>query len=143
MCLARLDGAWRDKIKPGDFLVAGKNTGYSAACLDGMSEDPHHYGFAAVALKTLGIAAVVCESAAVNFQRTSLERGLPIVECRTVQNSVREGDELVLDLEAGIIDNLSLGQRLHFPPMPTFVLEMLGAGGLYSLLEKRGDRNSR
>jgi 3-isopropylmalate dehydratase small subunit len=138
MCMARFDSAWREKIRPGDLLVAGKNTGYSAACLDGMAEDPHLYGFAALALKTLGIAAVLCESAATNFQRSSLEQGLPVVECRAIRTSVREGDELLVDLESGTVDNLSLGQRLYFRPMPSFILDMLNAGGLYPLIEKRG-----
>jgi 3-isopropylmalate/(R)-2-methylmalate dehydratase small subunit len=138
MCMARFDSTWREKLRPGDLLVAGKNTGYSAACLDGMPEDPHLYGFAAVALKALGVAAVLCESAATNFQRSSLEQGLPVVECRTIRTSVREGDELFVDLERGTIDNLSLGGRLYFRPMPSFILDMLKAGGLYPLIEKRG-----
>jgi 3-isopropylmalate/(R)-2-methylmalate dehydratase small subunit len=135
-CLARLDPAFRDRVKRGDLLVAGKNTGYSAACLDGMSEDPHLYGFAAVALKALGIAAVLCESAATNFQRSSFEHALPVVECKGIQTLVREDDELLVDFAKGTVDNLSKDERLCFPPLPGFMLEMLEAGGLYSLIEK-------
>jgi 3-isopropylmalate/(R)-2-methylmalate dehydratase small subunit len=136
-CLSRLDHGWRETIKHGDLLVAGKNTGCSSACLDGMAEDPHLYGFATMALKALGIGAVLCESAATNFQRSSLEHGLPVVECRAIQQSVREGDELLLELERGTIDNMRTGQRLCFRPLPRFILEMLQAGGLYPLIEMR------
>jgi 3-isopropylmalate/(R)-2-methylmalate dehydratase small subunit len=133
-CLTRVDCGLRERIKVGDILVAGKNTGYSAACLDGMSEDPHLYGFAAVALKALGVAAVLCESAATNFQRSSLEHGLPVVECKDIQQSVCEGDDLLVEFDHGTIDNLRTGQRLSFPPLPAFILEMLQAGGLYPLI---------
>jgi 3-isopropylmalate/(R)-2-methylmalate dehydratase small subunit len=136
-CLSRFDRGLRETIKQGDLLVAGKNTGCSSACLDGMAEDPHLYGFAAMALKALGIAAVLCESAAMNFQRSSLEHGLPVVECRAIRQSVREGDELWVELERGTIDNVRTGQRLSFNPLPKFILEMLQAGGLYPLIELR------
>ncbi len=140
-CLARLDPAFRDRVKPGDLLVAGKNTGYSAACLDGMSEDPHLYGFAPKALKGIGIAAVLCESAATNFQRSSFEHALPVVECRGIQKFVREGDELLLDLLNGTVDNLSKQGRLCFPALPPVMFEMLEAGGIYSLIQK-GERHN-
>jgi 3-isopropylmalate/(R)-2-methylmalate dehydratase small subunit len=142
-CLARQDPALRDRVKRGDLLVAGKNPGYSAACLDGMSEDPHLYGFAAKALKGLGIAAVLCESAATNFQRSCFEHALPVVECRDIQKLVHEGDELRVDLLAGTVDNLSQEQRLCFPPLPPFMFEMLEAGGIYALIQKRERINLR
>jgi 3-isopropylmalate/(R)-2-methylmalate dehydratase small subunit len=137
VCLARLDPALHGRIKRGDLLVAGKNTGYSAACLDGMSEDPHLYGFAPRALKGIGIAAVLCESAATNFQRSSFEHALPVVECPGIQQLVCEGDELLVDLVNGTVDNLCRKQRLGFPPLPEFMFEMLEAGGIYSLIQKR------
>jgi 3-isopropylmalate/(R)-2-methylmalate dehydratase small subunit len=136
-CLRRLDPAFCGRVKHGDLLVAGKNTGYSAACLDGMSEDPHLYGFAPKALKGLGIAAVLCESAATNFQRSSFEHALPVVECRGIRHFVREGDELLIDLATGTVDNLNKNERLCFPPLPPFMFEMLEAGGIYSLIQKR------
>jgi 3-isopropylmalate/(R)-2-methylmalate dehydratase small subunit len=136
-CLSRYGRGLRETIKPGDLLVAGKNTGCSAACLDGMAEDPHLYGFAAIALKALGIGAVLCESAATNFHRSCLEHGLPVVECSAIHQSVREGDELWVELERGTIDNARTGQRLSFNPLPKFILEMLQAGGLYPLIELR------
>ena len=142
-CLTRLDPALRDRVKQGDLLVAGKNTGYSAACLDGMSEDPHLYGFAPKALKGLGISAVLCESAATNFQRSCFEHALPVVECGGIQHFVREGDELLIDLVAGTIDNLSKDGRLCFPPLPPFMFEMLEAGGIYALIQKRERVNLR
>jgi 3-isopropylmalate/(R)-2-methylmalate dehydratase small subunit len=84
---------------------------------------------------------VLCESAATNFQRSSFEHALPVVECRGIQKFVREGDELLLDLVNGTVDNLSKQGRLCFPALPPFMFEMLEAGGIYSLIQK-GERHN-
>jgi 3-isopropylmalate/(R)-2-methylmalate dehydratase small subunit len=136
-CLVRLDPEFPKKIRKGDFLVAGEAVGYSGACLDGYSDDPHMHAFATLALKGAGISAVLCESAAVNFQRNSLDMGFPVVECRGIRGKVRQGDELEVDLETGSIRNLTTGMALEFAPFPHFILEMLAAGGLYRYIESQ------
>ncbi|MBI4233832.1 MAG: hypothetical protein HY686_05265 [Chloroflexi bacterium] len=136
-CLVRVDPDFPRKVRQGDLVVAGEGAGYSAACLDGMPADPHMFAFATKALRGAGVAAVLCESAAANFLRNSLDDGFPVVECRGIRGMVRQGDELEVDLESGAVRNLTTGAQMQFPPFPDFILQMLEAGGLYPYAEKQ------
>ena len=80
------------------------------------------------------MGAILCESAAPYFLRNSLEHGLPVVELRGVFNAVSQGDPLEIDLAAGTFRNVRTGAQLSFTPPPDFILEMIGAGGVYPLL---------
>ena len=43
---------------------------------------------------------------------------------------MKEGDELEVDLHAGIIKNLTTGKILEFTPFPNFLLDILEAGSV-------------
>lgn len=130
-CLSRLDPDFSRKVRQGDLLVAGRNMGCSFACLDRLPYDPHLFALAAVALKAVGIGAVLCESAAPTFQRNSINKGLPVIECRGITALVRQGDEIEVYLGSGNIKNLTTGVEMQFAPFPDFMLQILAAGGLY------------
>ena len=134
MCLVRVAPEFPRKVQKGDFVVAGQGTGYSAACLDGMLEDPHRYALATLALKSTGVTAVLCESANVTFLMNSFNAGLPVVECRGITTMVRQGDEVEVDLARGVVRDLTTGEALRFTPLPPFLLELVEAGGLYTRL---------
>lgn len=136
-CLQSLDPVFAQRVNPGDFLVAGQNTGYSAACLDGDPEDPHLIGAASLALKGAGIGAILCESTNMTFLRNCLDHGLPVVECRELRGKVQQGDHLRVDLALGTIVNRTTGEELGFSPYPSFLLEMVRGGGLYPQLARQ------
>ena len=50
--------------------------------------------------------------------------------------AVSQGDPLEVDLAAGRFRNLRSGKQLSFTPPPDFILEMIGAGGIYPLLTR-------
>jgi len=62
---------------------------------------------------------------------------LPVVECKGVSAVVENGDKLVVDFEAGEIQNLSKGQSLRVNKLPSFILEILSDGGLIENLRRR------
>lgn len=131
-CLVRVDPDFPQKVRQGDFLVAGQGAGSSVACLDGLPVDPHLYAFAPRALRGAGIAAVICESAVATFLRNSIEAGLPVIECKGIKRMVKKGDKLEVDLAKGTIRNLTTGAQISFQPFPDFILQILEAGGRYS-----------
>lgn len=49
----------------------------------------------------------------------------------------REGDELEIDTEKGILRNLTKGTSFMFNPLPPFIQEIIDAGGLLLSLKKR------
>ena len=71
-------------VKPGDFIVAGKNFG--------LGSSREH---APLVLKTLGVSAVLVKSAARIFFRNAINIGLPVLVCDTA--NIDEGDELVIN----------------------------------------------
>ena len=120
-CLTRVDPDFPNKVLPGDMLVGNKGVGWG-----------HDHDHAVMALKGVGLSAVICETTRQNFQRNCLHHGLPLIKIDGVFSRVSSGDMLELDLEAGTLTNESSGIRLVFKPYPEFILETLDAGGLYA-----------
>ena len=120
------DPEFSNKAKAGDFLIAGENMGFGRG-----------HSYASAAIKTAGLAAVICESTNANFFRNSVWMGLPVVECPGIKKNVNDGDELELDLAAGVIKNLTTRAEFPFVPYPEELLEMLEDGGLYPHLKKQ------
>ena len=110
------------KLRGFDILVAGRNFGCGSAREQ-----------AATAIQGLGIKAVVACSFARTFYRNAINDGLPIVECPELYSDVREDDEILIDLEAGVI---RLRERDYaFPKMPESVRRILELGGLAEYLK--------
>ena len=120
-CLTRLDPDFPNKVAPGDILVGHQGVGWG-----------HDHDHAVLALKGVGLGAVICETTRQNFQRNCLHHGLPLIKIEGVFSKVATGDMLELDLEAGTFVNESSGVKLTFKPYPEFILQTLDAGGLYA-----------
>lgn len=105
-------------ISKGDIIVAGENFG----CGSSREHAP-------VAIKAAGIAAVIAKSYARIFYRNAFNTGLPILEIKET-DSICEGDVLEIDLQGGVIKNITQNTQYRFTPIPPFMLELLEAGGL-------------
>jgi 3-isopropylmalate/(R)-2-methylmalate dehydratase small subunit len=124
-CLEAVSPAFSNEVKPGDFVVAGRNFG----CGSSREQAP-------AALKHLGVAALVAESFAGLFYRNALNLGLPALVCSGA-GRIRNGDALEIDYDKNEIVNLTLHQTLAFEPIPAHLMEMVRDGGLLPHLEKR------
>ena len=122
--LESLNPEFPHKVQKGDIIVAGRNFG----CSSGRAIAPK-------AIKATGVAAVVAEGFSRTFFRNGHEVGLPILEAPGVHAFVEAGDRLRVDIEQGIIMNLTSGKSLHGAPAPELLLEMLRAGGLIPFLK--------
>jgi len=120
-----IDPDFHLKVKKGDILVAGKNFG----CGSSREHAP-------IALKGAGISAVVAESFARIFYRNSINVGLPLLESRNISKHVNEGDEIEIDMENGIIKDLSNGKEFEIKALPEFMIDILEEGGMISYLKK-------
>ena len=119
-----VDLTWAKKVQRGDMIVAGANFG----CGSSREQAP-------VALKTLGISAILANSFARIFFRNAINLGFPVVECAGLRDRVKTGDTIELDLAEGEV-RIPSGQTLKFTPLPANVLEILEAGGLVPKLRK-------
>lgn len=113
-----LDENFHEKVKEAKIIVAGKNFG----C--GSSREQ-----AAICLKYAGIKAIVARSFARIFFRNAINNGIVAIEFDNV-DEIDEGDEIEIDLERGKIRNWSKGKDYKIKPMPSFILNIIKAGGL-------------
>ncbi len=124
--LEDLDPDFISRIKPGDILVAGSNFG----CGSSREQAP-------LALKTAGISAVIAKYFARIFFRNAINIGLPVVE---IQNhSIRSGNRIIIQLDSGIVKDISDAKTYKSLSMPTYMIQILNAGGLAPYLKKHGD----
>ena len=122
--LEDLDATFRERVKPGDIVVAGKNFG----C--GSSREQ-----AVICLTELGVAAVVADSFARIYFRNAINQGLPVIALQGAAGKIKEGDEVSFDLEAGKLTAPS--GEYSFPPLSPEVKAILDAGGLVPYTKKK------
>ncbi len=118
--------AFHEKVKEGDFFVAGANFG----C--GPSREQ-----AALALKATGLRAVIAKSYDRIFYRNAVNAGLCLLECET--NYIDDMDELDLDAEKNILFNRSKGVNFEVKPMPVIMRKFMASGGVIEYLKQYGD----
>lgn len=125
-CMEDADPTFPAKVKPGDIIVAGKNFG----CGSSREHAP-------IAIKAAGVAAVVAASFARIFYRNAFNIGLPIFESPEAAERIEEGDEIEIDLDSGVIRNLTRNEEYQATAIPPFMQELLTAGGLINYVRKK------
>ena len=120
------DKEFAGKMKAGDIIVAGKNFG----CGSSREHAP-------IAIKAAGIQAVVAKSFARIFYRNAFNIGLPIFESEKASESIREGNEVEIDADSGVIRNLTTNEEYQANPIPPFMQELIASGGLVGWTKKK------
>jgi 3-isopropylmalate/(R)-2-methylmalate dehydratase small subunit len=124
-CLEAVDPGFAASVRPGDFVVGGRNFGL------GSSREQ-----AAISLKLLGVSAVIAQSFARIFYRNAMNIGLIAIALPEAAE-IGNGDRLTVDAEKGRIENLTQACVYNCPAVPAHLLEMIRDGGLMSHLKKR------
>ncbi|MGB8991996.1 MAG: 3-isopropylmalate dehydratase small subunit [Desulfobaccales bacterium] len=119
------------KMQPGDFIVAGKNFG----CGSSREHAP-------IALKAAGLSGVIAGSFARIFYRNSFNMGLPIFEAAEAAAALTNGQEINVDLDTGVITDLTTGKKYASQPIPPFMQELLADGGLMAFVKKQLEAKS-
>lgn len=113
-------------VRPDDVLIGGENFG----C--GSSRE-----YAVAALKKLGVGGVVAKSFARIFFRNCINLGIPVMESADAVTLARDGDDVTLDLRAGVL-RTPWGEA-PLRPLPGFAREIVAAGGVVAYLREHGD----
>ncbi len=124
--LEDLDPEFSQRVQPGDILVAGDNFG----CGSSREQAP-------LALKAAGVSVVVAAYFARIFYRNAINIGLPVVEIGP--HAIQPGDQLEVDLTAGVVRDLTDGRPYQTNKMPQVMVDILQAGGLVNYLQEHGD----
>ena len=126
-CMEDIDRDFKNKVKPGDIMIAGTNFG----CGSSREHAP-------IAIKESGISLVVAKSFARIFYRNSINIGLAILECPDAPDSISDGDVIEADLDLGVIYNKTTGESFKVKPFPEFIQKIITSGGLVESI-RRGD----
>lgn len=118
-CMEDIDPNFVKKISPGDIIVAAKNFG----CGSSREHAP-------VAIKAAGISCVIAKSFARIFYRNSINIGLPILECESAAENIKEGDLIEVNLATGEIKNITKNETYYAKPFPEFMQKIIASGGL-------------
>jgi len=124
-CLETADPHFAAGVRPGDVIVAGCNFGMGSAREQ-----------AAMALKHLGVGAVVALSFGRIFHRNALNFGLPALVLKSPL-AISAGDPLRVNPRTGHIENRRSGEVTTTTPIPPHLLDMVAAGGLMPWLKIR------
>lgn len=125
-CMEDLDAGFKDKVQPGDIMVAGKNFG----CGSSREHAP-------IAIKASGISCVIAESFARIFYRNAINIGLPILECPEAARDINDGDQIEVDITSGTIIDITTGKTYKSAPFPEFMQQIMAADGLINYVKQK------
>ncbi len=125
-CMEDIDIDFVKRVKKGDIIVATTNFG----CGSSREHAP-------LAIKASGISCVIAKSFARIFFRNSIDIGLPLLESDDAPDGIKSGDSLEVNLEKGIIKNITTGKQYQSKPYPEFMSELVKAGGLIEYTKQR------
>ena len=120
------DPDFAKNMKKGDFVVAGNNFG--------LGSSREH---APQIIKLAGVGAVIAKSFARIFYRNAINIGLLLIECDT--DKIDAGDELELDVQKGILKDITKNIEIEIMPLPDVMIKLLNDGGLIEHIKKNGD----
>jgi 3-isopropylmalate/(R)-2-methylmalate dehydratase small subunit len=112
-----------NRVKPGDFIVAGENFG--------LGSSREH---APIIIKLTGISVVLAKSFSRIFFRNAINIGLPALECDT--DKIDNEDMLAIDLSKGVILDKTKNVEIKFQPLSQEAIILLRDGGLVEHIKK-------
>ena len=124
-CMEDIDTEFVKNVKAGDIMVADRNFG----CGSSREHAP-------IAIKASGISCVIAATFARIFYRNAINIGLAILECEEASKDIKDGDDVSVDFDTGIITNNTTGKTYQAEPFPPFIQNIIEKGGLLNSISK-------
>ncbi len=125
-CMEDADPDFASKVRIGDIIVGGKNFG----CGSSREHAP-------ISIKSAGVSCVIAGSFARIFFRNAFNTGLPIFESKEASEKIANGDKVSVDLETGVITNITKDETYTAQPIPPFMQKLLSSGGLMNYVKAK------
>ena len=125
-CLEDIDKTFATNVNTGDIIIAGENFG----CGSSREHSP-------IAIKASGVSVVIAKSYARIFFRNSINIGLPILENSLIADESDKGDKISVDLQNGIVKNLTKNKEYKCEKFPAEIQELIAQGGLINYTKKK------
>lgn len=123
-CMEDIDADFAKNVKAGDIMVAESNFG----CGSSREHAP-------IAIKASGISCVIASTFARIFYRNAINIGLAILECDEAAKDIKDGDEVEVDFDSGVISNITTGKNYQAQPFPPFIQNIIKNGGLMNSIK--------
>jgi 3-isopropylmalate/(R)-2-methylmalate dehydratase small subunit len=117
---------FKRQIQKTSIIVAGHNFG----C--GSSREQ-----AAICLKYAKVTAIIAHSFGRIFFRNAINIGLPVIEAPASSVAINNNDQLKIKMDTGIIKNITTKKHWMIPPIPTWMIAMIEAGGYIPWILKK------
>ncbi len=118
-CMEDIDTDFAKGVKYGDIMITGENFG----CGSSREHAP-------ISIKAAGISVIIAKSFARIFFRNAINIGLPILENKFLPDECSKGDIIRVDLENGIIKNLTTNKEYSSTKFPKEIQNLINVGGL-------------
>ena len=125
-CLEDLDPSFASKVRPGDIVVAEENFG----CGSSREHAP-------LAIKAAGVGCVIAKSFARIFYRNAFNQGLLLFEIGDGVDKIKDGDQVEIDSDRGIITDKTNGSTFTCPPLSKTISAIVEKGGLVNYVKSR------
>ncbi|MDR1021313.1 MAG: 3-isopropylmalate dehydratase small subunit [Synergistaceae bacterium] len=121
-------------VKPGDFVVAGKNFG----C--GSSREHAVY-----CLKEAGVPVILAETCSRIYYRNAINNAYPVLFVKGLSEAIKcgrikDGDSLSVELDTGEINDVTSGAHFHGDAVSDLERDIMDAGGLIPYLKAEKGR---
>ena len=126
-CLCEVLPEFAQQVQAGDVLMAGHNFG----CGSSREHAP-------AALQACGIQVVIARSFARIFYRNAVNIGLPVLVCEEAVLTSAAGQQVEVDLAAGVVHNVTTGQTFQAEPLDPFIARIAAAGGIIEYIRQEG-----
>ena len=114
------------QIEKGDIIVAGKNFG----CGSSREHAP-------IAILGAGMPVVIGHSFARIFYRNAFNQGLLLFEIGDGVDKIKDGDQVEIDSDRGIITDKTNGSTFTCPPLSKTISAIVKKGGLVNYVKSR------
>ncbi len=122
-CMEDIDKDFVKKVSKGDIIVAEKNFG----CGSSREHAP-------IAIKAAGVSCVIAETFARIFYRNAINIGLPILECPEAAKAIKDGDQVEVNFDDGVITDKTTGESFKGQAFPEFMQKIIAAEGLVNYI---------
>ncbi len=113
---------WEDfakKARPGDIVVTGRNFGAGSSRQQAVD-----------CFKNLGIGLIIARSFGAIYFRNAVNAALGVMTADLVESGLKDGEEIRVDLETGVVELLGSGRKVQGRPLPSAQLAIYRRGGL-------------
>ncbi len=125
-CMEGLEPGWIKRVRPGDFIVAGRNFG----CGSSREHAP-------IAIIGAGVRAVIAHSFARIFYRNAFNMGLLLLEVGDEADRIGDGDMLEISPEEGVIVDKTSNVVIRIPPLSKMMQTLLDKGGMVNYVREQ------